>query len=89
MVVMSGILVSIYDAKADSYTHPSVASSDADAIRQFSILVNDREGTLLALHPEDFTLFRIGSFDCCKIVGEDRKSLANGIDVKVKQEVAS
>lgn len=81
---MKGIFVELFDAKADTYTQPSVAQSNADAIRQFGILVNDKQGTLVSLHPEDFTLYRVGSFDGYSIVSEDRQALANGVDVKVK-----
>ena len=85
---MKGILVELYDSKADTYTQPTVAQSNADAIRQFGILVNDKAGTLVNLHPEDFTLFRVGSFEDHMISGEDRQALANGVDVKViKPEV--
>lgn len=86
---MKGVFVCLYDSKADTYTQPTVAQSNADAIRQFGILVNDKQGTLVSLHPEDFTLYRIGSFQGHKIEGEDRQALANGVDVKIKQEVAS
>lgn len=86
---MKGIFVELYDSKADTYTQPSVAQSNADAIRQFGILVNDKQGTLVSLHPEDFTLYRVGFFQDYKIQGEDRQALANGVDVKIKQEVVS
>lgn len=80
---MKGIFVTLYDAKADTYTPPVVADSNAAAIRQLSLLVNADKGSLVELHPEDFTLFRIGSFDGACISSEERQALANGIDVKV------
>lgn len=83
---MKGILVTLFDAKADSYTPPVVADSNAAAIRQLSLLVNDSKGSLIELHPEDFTLFRIASFDGAVVIGEERCALANGIDVKIKSE---
>lgn len=79
---MQGILVTLFDSKAESYSAPTVAESNAAAIRQFEILVNDKQRTLVSTHPEDFTLFRIGSYDGPVVKSEDRQSLANGIDVK-------
>lgn len=82
-----GIFVTIFDSKSETYSRPTVAASNADAIRNFELLVNDQQKTLVALHPEDFTLYRIGSFEDFKIVGEDRQSLANGVDVKRQEPV--
>lgn len=80
---MKGIIVTLFDSKAETYSPPTVAESNAAAIRQLGILVNDRQQTLVATHPEDFTLFRIASFDGCEITPEpSRVALANGIDVK-------
>lgn len=81
---MKGIIVSLFDSKAETYTPPTVAESNAAAIRQFGILVNDKQQTLVSTHPEDFTLFKIASFDGCVITPEpSRVALANGLDVKV------
>ena len=83
-----GILVSLYDGKADTFSPPSCADSAAAAIRQMEILVNDKQQTLVSTHPEDFTLFKVGDFVDDAIHGCDKVSLANGIDVQRKpQEV--
>lgn len=77
----SGIFVCIYDSKAETYSQPTVARSNADALRQFEFLVNDTQKTLVSMHPADFTLYRIGSYEDYKLITEDRQALANGVDV--------
>ena len=77
-----GILVSLFDSKAETWSPPSCADSKAAAIRQMELLVNDRQQTLVSSHPEDFTLFMIGQFDGSEVKGFDKFALANGIDVK-------
>ena len=81
-----GILVSLFDSKAETWSPPTCADSKAAAIRQMEMLVNDRQPTLVSSHPEDFTIFMIGEFDGAKVIGCDKLALANGIDVK-KPEV--
>lgn len=82
-----GILVSLYDGKAETWSPPSCADSKAAAIRQFEMLVNDRQQTLVSMHPEDFTIFAVGEFDGALVKGCDKLALANGVDVKRKVEV--
>lgn len=77
-----GILVSLFDSKAETWSPPSCADSKAAAIRQFEMLVNDRQQTLVSTHPEDFTLFMLGDFDGVMLKACDKIALANGIDVK-------
>lgn len=77
-----GIIVTIYDSKAETYSRLAMAETNADAIRQFDILVNDSRGSLVSTHPQDFTMFRVGSFENYVVKGEERQALANGIDVK-------
>ena len=84
----SGILVSLYDGKAETFSPPSCADSKAAAIRQMEMLVNDQQPTLVSTHPEDFTLFMVGEFCGADVKGCERLALANGIDVQRKlQEV--
>lgn len=82
-----GILVSLYDGKAETWTQPTCADSKAAAIRQLELLVNDKQQTLVSTHPEDFTLYMVGEFDGSVVKGSDKLALANGIDVKLKQEM--
>lgn len=55
-------MFSIYDEKAKAYNTPFTASQIGQAIRSFSDLVNDPKTTLHS-HPEDFSLYHIGTFD--------------------------
>ena len=57
------ILVSVHDVKAETYTPPHVAQSKAAAIREFEVIVNDKEKkTMIAQHPEDFSLILVGEW---------------------------
>lgn len=58
-MMMEGILVTLYDSKAETYTNPAAVESPAAAIRQFDMLVNDKQSTMVSTHPEDFTLLRL------------------------------
>lgn len=52
----------IYDAKAKFYNKPFNLPNEATALRTFTDLTND-PNTDICKHPEDFTLFEIGSYD--------------------------
>lgn len=75
---------SVYDSKAEAYMRPFFAEATGQAIRSFSDEVNSaREDAVLSAHPEDFTLFELGTFD--PLTGallpyEAKKSLGCGID---------
>nr|QJB19242.1 MAG: nonstructural protein [Microvirus sp.] len=53
---------SIYDAKMGTYQQPFCAQTIGQATRLFDDLVND-QNTGPNKHPEDYTLFEIGSFE--------------------------
>lgn len=53
---------SIRDAKAEAFMRPFFSPTAGLAIRSFRDLVND-PASEVGRHPEDYTLFRIGSFD--------------------------
>ena len=55
-------IFTIYDAKAESYTTPFFQPKFGIAERLFSDEVNNPESNLHK-HPEDYTLFNIGTFD--------------------------
>lgn len=58
-------IMALWDAKAESYMTPFFAQSVGAAVRQLSDLVNDRgqqRGEMPALHPEDFSLWRFGTW---------------------------
>ncbi|MCK6419239.1 MAG: hypothetical protein L6Q57_10020 [Alphaproteobacteria bacterium] len=78
-------LYQLYDCKSETWTPPTVNPARGQALRSFADAVNDGQ-SILSKHPEDFTLFEIGTFD--KQTGqislyEVRESVANGLDVKL------
>lgn len=56
-------LYAIRDDKACIYNAPCIMDNDSVAIRSFSDMVFNDSKTLIALHPEDFSLWFIGEFD--------------------------
>jgi len=55
-------IYSIYDTKAEHYGNPVFIRTDAEARRMFSQIATD-EQTEIGRHPEDFILYRIGTWD--------------------------
>jgi len=55
-------LYTVYDNKAEQYGNPVASRTDAEARRQFGVVARD-PSTEIGKHPEDFVLFRIGSYD--------------------------
>lgn len=53
---------SVFDVKAAVYANPFYMPNDAVAVRGFTGAVNSPD-TMLYKHPEDYMLFRIGTFD--------------------------
>lgn len=59
-------MFAVYDSKARCFFAPFTSQSVATARRAFAAAVNaahDHGATMIQQHPEDFTLFRVGSFD--------------------------
>lgn len=52
----------VLDSKASCYGMPVFFSNDAQAIRAFGDVVS-REKSTFGEHPEDYTMYRVGSFD--------------------------
>lgn len=40
----------------------AMAKNEAEAMRQFSIMANDKE-TIIGQHPKDFSLYKLGNYD--------------------------
>lgn len=59
---MTKCVFAVYDSKAEYYKNPFLMSSKGEAIRAFSDLANDLQ-TEVGKHPEDFTLFYLGTWD--------------------------
>ncbi len=81
MVMYTMNIYSVYDAKADAYLLPFFFKQDAMAIRVFSDLIN-QDKHQFSLHPGDYTLFAIGTFDETTGKIEDilAGSLGNGVE---------
>ena len=55
-------MFSVYDSKTEAYMAPFFMGARGQAIRSFVDTAG--EGTsMIAKHPEDFTLFELGDFD--------------------------
>lgn len=76
----------VYDSKIEAYGQPWLAQATGAAIRSFTDEVNRTDGqSPVAAHPEDFTLFEIGTWD--ELAGEidmyhAKKSLGTGVDFR-------
>jgi len=55
-------IYSVLDKKAKVYNNPQFLINDAVAERTFRTVVNDKE-SLVSKYPEDYALYRIGTFD--------------------------
>lgn len=56
------IMMSPYDEKAQVYLAPFVCKTEAEGRRMMSDAVNE-PGSLVARHPDDFSLYIVGSFN--------------------------
>lgn len=56
-------IYSILDRVTKTYSQPYYAINDDDARRALSIAVNSSDSGNLFMHPDDFSLYRIGVFD--------------------------
>jgi len=75
---MTKSLYSVLDLRSSIFANPFISVNDMTALRDFGNAVNDL-GTTLSKNPEDFQLYKIGSFD--DVLGVitpcDRQLLAN------------
>lgn len=55
-------MFSIYDSKVGAYMTPQFLHSIGQATRWFSDILKD-ESSPIAKHPEDYTLFHLGSYE--------------------------
>lgn len=55
-------IYSVFDSKAAIFSPPFYMSNNAMAIRSFGEIVEDKN-TMVARHPEDFSLYMLGAFD--------------------------
>ncbi len=76
-------IYSVWDSKADAYIQPFFASNDAVAIRMFQTAAHNTDHDF-HLHAEDYTLFRLGTFDQLKgdLLPENLVSIARAHELK-------
>lgn len=55
-------IFTVYDSKAEAFLSPFLFSSTGQALRAFADSVADSNHQF-ARHPEDFTLFELGTYD--------------------------
>jgi hypothetical protein len=55
-------IYTIYDSKAEAYMSPWFVDKDGQALREFQDVVRNPD-TPFHKHPEDYTLFKIGTYD--------------------------
>lgn len=71
-------LFAVFDSKAGFFSNPFVEQREESAIRQFCDAVNDKNPqNMWYKHPEDYSLFNIGSFD--NLTGEILPSLPKSL----------
>lgn len=55
-------MVAVFDVKVGAYARPVAVPLDGAAVRSFQDAVNDKS-TEYAKHPEDYSIFNIGTYD--------------------------
>lgn len=72
----------IFDTASGIYKRPFVAQADGEVLRVFGDMCCDADHEIGA-HPEDYSLWRIGTFDDnkAKLVAEDLECLAQGVEM--------
>lgn len=81
-------IFTIRDQKADAFLPPFFLPRTAMAERVFSDCINDASHQFYK-HPEDFTLFTLGTFDdddASMVLIEGPRSLGNGLTFKKDSE---
>lgn len=74
---MKYVVCSVLDLTGQQYGRPFTVVSDGSAIRSFSDEINHAsDSSLLYKHPDDFQLFKLGTFD-------DSSALFELLDVPV------
>lgn len=71
----------VFDSAAKAYLEPFLARGRGEAIRSFSDAINT-EGHPFNRHPDDYTLYEIGSFneDTGEVKGDRHESLGNAVE---------
>jgi hypothetical protein len=80
-------IYTIHDSKADAYLPPFFLHSDGMATRSFQDCITDKEHNF-GKHPQDYTLFKIGTFNDKTSEIEylsPIKNLGNGVEYKTEK----
>ncbi len=56
-------IVAVRDIKADCFGQPNFVPNLGSAIRAFGDQCNDEKAGVLYTHPEDFELYKLGTYD--------------------------
>lgn len=67
---MSHKIFSVYDSKSGYYCSPFFLKSTGEALRSFMDTASGKKDSMISQHPEDFTLFELGTYDEIKAVFE-------------------
>ncbi|AXL15447.1 nonstructural protein [Microviridae sp.] len=72
----------IFDVASGIYMRPFFSQADGQAIRGFKDIATDADHEV-GKHPEDYTLFRVGSFNDTtgKMDGDELEKLATGLEM--------
>jgi len=76
----------VLDIKSKVYNSPHFLINDAVAIRQFQMVIMDKE-SMLSKFPEDYRLYCIGSFDMLTGILKSEQApreLAHGLQFKTE-----
>ena len=75
-------IYTIFDSASGAYIRPFYAQSDGQALRSFTDISQDADHEI-GKHPEDYSLFRIGTYDDNKgqLHPEDKECLATAMEV--------
>ena len=88
--LMKKSVYAIRDNKLGTFQIPVLIENDAVAVRQFGDLIIHGGDNVMSLHPADFSLYRLGEFDCKSGKFENLDcpaSLATGSDFAINKEI--
>lgn len=82
------LICSVYDSASGVFGRPIFVAARGQAVRSFTDEVGRKErDNALAMHPEDFTLYFVGTFDetTGEVVGVEHETLIRGKDAAITQ----
>lgn len=70
----------VYDTKGTFYLDTFLKENNETAIREFGIILS-QNSNLFSTYPQDFTLFKVGTFDTkTGLLHSDKESICNGVE---------